>query len=281
MNKEKNGTLYVVLTALLYSLGGLCIKVIPWNALAINGARALVALLVVGAYLLCTHHRIYFNKWVALGASAVCGANLLFCMANKMTTAANAIVLQFTAPVFVILMGFLFWKKRPTKLEIVTCMAVFCGVLFFFWDGISTQGNLGNVIAVLSGVSYAGVFFLNRLLGKDSILAVFWGYVFSVVIGLPFLFLETDFSLVPIISILVLGVFQMGLAFVLLTIGLQTVQPVTASLISGIEPVLNPVLVALFYHETVGILSIIGAVIVVGSVVAYNVTVGRQRSLDI
>lgn len=276
MKKENRGTLFVVLAALLYSLGGLGIKLIPWNGIAINGARGLVALMVVSGYLLMTRHRIYLDKWVALGAVAVCGANLLFCIANKLTTAANAIVLQFTAPVFVILMAFLFWKKRPTKMEVATCGLVFFGVLFFFWDSLSTGGNLGNFIAILSGISYAGVFFLNRMLGKDSILAVFWGYVLSVAIGIPFLFLETDFSLLPVMSAVILGVFQTGLAFVFLMAGLRTVQPVTACLVSGLEPVLNPVLVAIFYHETIGILSMIGAVIVVGSIVGYNVLLTKN-----
>ncbi len=276
MGQEKKGTLCVVAAALLYSLGGLGIKLIPWNAMAINGARALVATTVVLAYLLWTGHKIYLDKWVAFGGLCVGGTNMLFCVANKLTTAANAIVLQFTAPVFVILIALLVWKKRPTKLEIMTCIAVFAGVLFFFGDSLSAGGTLGNVLALAAGLAYACVFFLNQLLGRNSILAVFWGNILSMIAGMPFLFGETDFSLVPVVSILVLGLFQMGLAFVFLMIGLRTTKPVTASLVSGLEPVLNPILVAVFYHETVGVLSLIGGIIVVGSVVAYNVILGKE-----
>ena len=75
---------------------------------------------------------------------------------------------------------------------------------------------------------------------------------------------------------MILGVFQMGTAFILLTVGLRTTPPVTASLITGIEPVLNPILVAVFYGETMGTLSLIGAAIVVGTVAVYNVRLARR-----
>ncbi len=100
MTAERRGTLFIFLSALLYSIGGLCIKVIPWSGMSINGGRTAIAVVVVGAYLLLTRHRPRMNRWIFLGALMVFGAHVLFSMANKMTTAANAIVLQFTAPVF-------------------------------------------------------------------------------------------------------------------------------------------------------------------------------------
>lgn len=279
MQEKSKGTFFVCLSAILYSLGGLFIKLIPWGGVAINGARAAIALIVITIYLVVSHQRIYLNRWVVLGSMAVGGANLLFCVANKLTTAANAIVLQFTAPVFVILIGLLVLKKRPTKLELTTCVIVFFGILFFFFDSLSAEGTLGNFIAILSGVSYAGVFFLNKLLGEDSILAVFWGSVFGLIVGIPFIAQETVFTSSILSSFVVLGVFQMGLGFVFLMIGLRNTSPVTACLVAGIEPVLNPILVAVFYHETIGAMSFVGAVIVVGSVLGYNVILSRQQTL--
>ena len=99
---------------------------------------------------------------------------------------------------------------------------------------------------------------------------MFWGDVASVAIGLPFLLQETDFSPVPMTSLVILGAFQVGLAYILLTIGLRTTPAVTASLVSGIEPVLNPILVAVFYHETIGPLALLGAAIVIGGILGYN-----------
>ena len=100
--------------------------------------------------------------------------------------------------------------------------------------------------------------------------------VVSILVGLPFLVKETNITPVAIGSAVVLGVFQVGLVYVLMCIGLKTTPPVTASLISGIEPVLNPILVALFHHETIGYMALIGAVIVVAAVVWYNIEKGKS-----
>lgn len=277
MDTRQRGTFYVFLAAVLYSIGGLCIKLIPWGGMAINGGRTAIALVVIGLYQWKTGHRPRWNRWILVGALAVCGTNILFSMANKMTTAANTIVLQFTAPIFVILLSILCFHKRPSRLDLGACAAVLAGIVFFFLDSLSTGGGLGNLLALLSGLSYAGVFLMNDMPDSDAISSVFWGAVISAVIGIPFLFAETDFSPPILASLTVLGVLQVGLAYVLLTIGLKTTQPVTASLVSGIEPVLNPVLVAVFYHELIGPTALVGAVIVVGSVLVYNIILARRR----
>ncbi|MBM6895795.1 EamA family transporter [Pseudoflavonifractor capillosus] len=265
-----SGTLLVFLAAVLYSLGGVCIKVIPWNGMSINSGRNLIALVVIGAYLWRVGHRPRFNPWIALGACAICGTNTLFTLANKMTTAANAIVLQFTAPIFVLLLTALVWHKLPRKGELVACGVVILGVLCFFVDSLQAGGMAGNVVALLSGFSYAGVFLLQDMPDSDPISSVFWGNVCSALIGLPWLMGEQSFAPVTLVSLVVLGVFQVGLAYILLTLGLARTSAVTASLVSGIEPILNPILVALLYHETIGPVSLLGAVIVIGGVVGYN-----------
>ena len=280
LQAQRRGTLYVFLAAVLYSIGGLCIKLIPWHGMSINGGRNMVSVLVVGGYLLLTHHRPRWNKWVALGAASVCGTNILFTLANKMTTAANAIVLQFTAPIFVIVLSLLFWRKRPRKLDIAVCGVTLLGVTCFFLESLEAGDMLGNVLALVSGLSYAGVFLLNDLPNADPISSVFWGDVCSAVVGLPYLVRETDFTAPTLTSLVILGAFQVGVAYILMCEGLKTTPAVTASLISGIEPVLNPTLVAIFYHEMIGPLSFVGAVIVVGAVVTYNVIQSRRGPVE-
>ena len=278
MNKSnaRTGTLCVFLAALLYSIGGLCIKVIPWNGMAINGGRTAIALVVIGGYLAVIRHPPRFNRWILLGSLCIFGTNALYSVANKLTTAANTIVLQFTAPIFVIVFSALFWHKKPQKLDLAACAVVFGGVLFFFVDSLEAGGALGNLLAILSGAAYGGVFLLNDFPDADAISAVFWGDVLSAVTGLPFLLQETQFTQTALVSLVVLGVFQVAVAYILLTIGLRTTPPVTASLVSGIEPVLNPLLVAAFYGETVGPFALAGAAIVVCGVVGYNVLKARQ-----
>ena len=207
LSARQRGTLCVFLAAVLYSIGGLFIKLIPWGGMAINGGRTAVALVVIGLYLKLTGHRPKMNLWVLVGALAVCGTNILFSIANKLTTAGNAIVLQFTAPIFVILFSVLFFGKRPQRLDMLACGLVLGGVLLFFIDSLSAGGMLGNVLALLSGISYAGVFLMNDMPDSDPISSVFWGDVISAVVGLPFLGYETDFSGNIFVALLVLGVF--------------------------------------------------------------------------
>ncbi len=275
MNKH-TGTLCVFLAALLYSIGGLCIKVIPWNGMSINGARTLIALVVIGIYLAIIRHKPRFNRWIFLGSLCIFGTNALYSVANKLTTAANTIVLQFTAPIFVIVFSALFWKRRPQKLDIAACVVVFGGVLFFFVDSLEAGGALGNLLAILSGAAYGGVFLLNDFPDSDAISAVFWGDVLSAVTGLPFLLQEQPLAPTALFSLVILGVFQVAVAYILLTIGLRTTPAITASLVSGIEPVLNPLLVAVFYGETIGRFAFIGAAVVICGVVGYNVLKGMQ-----
>ena len=277
MAEEQKGTLYVFIAALLYSIGGLCIKLIPWNGMAVNGGRTAIALVVIGGYLYIRKHPLRFNRWIAVGALSVFGCNALFSIANKMTTAANAIVLQFTAPIFVMLFSILFFGKKLSKLDVITCICVFFGILCFFLESLGGGNIWGDLIALLSGVTYAGVFLMRELPDSDAISSVFWGDVISAVTGLPFLLQETEFTVPALGSLMILGVFQVAVAYILLTEGLKTTPPVTASLVSGIEPVLNPILVAVFYHEYIGPMSFVGAVIVVSGVIIYNVLLERQK----
>ena len=278
VREKRLGALCVFAAAALYSLGGLCIKVIPWNGLSINSGRNIVALMVIGLYLLITRHPLKVNRWILLGGVCVCGTNVLFSVANKMTTAANVIVLQFTAPIFVILLAAVFWRKRPQGLDIAACVVVLLGVVCFFVDSLEAGDMAGNALALLSGLTYAGVFLLRELPDSDPISSVFWGDMFSAVIGFPMLLRETEFTPVALTSLVVLGAFQVGVAYILLTIGLRTTPPVAASLISGIEPVLNPILVALFYDETIGPLSLVGAVVVVGGILIYQILKIRTKT---
>ena len=277
---RKLGTIFVAISAVLYSIGGLCIKVIPWSGMSINGGRTAIALVVIGLYLMLVKHPLRFNRWILLGALCVFGANSLYAVANKLTTAANAIILQFTAPIFVLLFSALFFHKKPKTLDCIACLAVFGGILFFFVDSLEMGGGLGNFLALLSGVAYAGVFMMNDMPDSDAISSVFWGDVLSALTGLPFLLQETEFPPQAIVSIILLGVFQVALAYILLTIGLAVTTPVTACLISGIEPILNPILVALFYGEMVGHFAIVGAAIVIIGVVGYNLAQIRQYQLE-
>jgi drug/metabolite transporter (DMT)-like permease len=139
---------------------------------------------------------------------------------------------------------------------------------------------LGNFLAIASGLSYAGVFMLNSFEQSDSLSSVLAGQCMSILIGLPFLLHVTEPTAIAIGAVLALGILQQGSAFVLLTKGLETTPAITASLITGIEPILNPLLVAVFYHEVLTPMSMVGAVIVFVTIILYNVQKGKQLPAD-
>ncbi len=279
--KQKRGTFFVLLASLLFSIGGLCVKLIPWSALSINGARNLIGVLVIGLYLLVSRHRLKWNLPVLLGALSTFGTTTLYTVANKLTTAANAIVLQFTAPVFVILFMIFLFHVKPQKLDVLTCGVVLFGVLLFFIDGLRAGNMLGNLVAVLSGVCYAGVFLMNASEKADALSSVFFGQLAAAVIFTPFCLGETDFSPAPMLALFALGALQVGLAYIFLSLGIRTPPPVTASLITGLEPVLNPVWVALFYGERISPTALAGAVIVIGAIVGYNVLKSKRSKASV
>ena len=269
--KHSKGIFYVLMAAILFSIGGLCIKLVPWSPLSINGARNLISAIIIGIYLKATHHKIVINPAVIFGAVCMTCVTTLYCIANKLTTAANTIILQFTAPIFVIFFVWLFFKERPKKLDVITSGIVFVGIIFFFVDGISSGNILGDFLAVLSGVAYAGVFMMNSFEKSDSLSSIFWGQSLSALTGIWFVFGETNFGVTAMGGILALGIFQLALAYIFMAKGLEEVPAVTASLTTAIEPILNPLLVALFYHEMITPLSFVGAIIVIVAIVTYNV----------
>ena len=268
--KKSNGIIYVLMAAILFSIGGLCIKLVPWSPLAINGARNFISAIIIGIYLKVIGHKIVINPAVIFGAVCMTAVTTLYCIANKLTTAANTIVLQFTAPVFVIFLMWICFKEKPKRVDIVASIAVFAGILCFFIDGLSSGNMLGNIIAILSGVAYAGVFMMNSFEKSDSLSSIFLGQSLSALTGIWFVFGETDFGVTAVGGILALGIFQLALAYIFMAKGLDEVPAVTASLTTAIEPILNPLLVAVFYHETITPLSFVGAVIVVAAIVGYN-----------
>ena len=138
--------------------------------------------------------------------------------------------------------------------------------------------SAGNILAVLSGICYAGVFMMNTGKNADAVSSCFIGQLAAGLLFTPLCFQENDFSAPVLSAVLALGIVQVGGAYVLFSIGIRHVPPVAASLITGMEPILNPLLVAVFYGEAVSALSLVGSVIVVCSILAYNLILARKQT---
>ena len=270
-NQSAVGYVYVLISAVCFALAGVLIKSIDWNALSISGARSILAAGVLYVFLRAQGKRMLLNKPTVIGALINFAMLQTFVISNKLTTAANAIVLQFTMPVWLILIMWVFMHERPRRAALAACAVIFAGIVCFFFDDLTPNGFLGNIIAIVSGIAYAGVFLLKRMPGCDFESAAILSFLACAVCGIPTLLQETDFALPTIAAVVVLGVVQVGFAFIFLSMGLDRVSPVAAALLSTIEPILNPIIVALVIGETIGPLSLFGAVLVIGGATAYNV----------
>lgn len=270
MTAQQKGFIYTALSAVCFATGGLLIKLNTWSSMSINGMRSFFAFFIFLLYMKLTKHQFKFNWKVLLGVVANSMMGITFIMANKMTTAANAIVLQFTLPIYIMLLAWIFQKKKPDKVSVISGMISLVGIMFFFFESLSLGGMTGNVLALVSGFFYAIVFLIKQIPDSDFESSAIISFVLNFVIGIPFILQETDWGIMNMSTGVLQGVVQIGLAYIFLNVALDKVPPVGASLISMIEPILNPVLVAIFYGEKIGKISFVGAIIVLASALFYN-----------
>lgn len=258
---RKKAILYLITASLLWSIGGLFIKLIDWNPMAIAGARSGIAAIVMLLYLKKTVT--HLGKTKLLGACTYASLLIFFVTANKLTTSANAILLQFTAPIWVLLFSKFFLNEKIKNHDIVTIVFVMFGMFLFFFGDLKSGNRIGNFIAILSGVSMAGMVIFLKLLHDDSpVEMTFLGNIITFIIALPFFFLSVP-SLNSILSLLILGIFQLGISYIFYVLAIKYVSPIEAILIPVLEPLLNPVWVFLFTGETPGIYAFIGGAIVI------------------
>ncbi len=264
MTKQNKAIMYLFLTALLWSTGGVLIKSVAWHPMAIAGGRSLIATFVIWAVF--HKERLSFSRPQWIGAIAYCGCVSCFVTATKMTTAANAILIQYTAPVFVALLGSWFLNEKTSRRDWWTIFIVLSGMVFFFIDKVSAGSMLGNFIALLSGISFATFIVCMRIQKNASPYgSVLIGNIMTFVISL-FFWSDISFDYTNVLGILSLGFFQLGLAYVLYSYAIRHVPALKATLITSIEPILNPIWVFLLIGEQPGFFATIGGCIVLGAI---------------
>lgn len=263
---HRRAVLILLATALLWSLGGLLIKWIDWNPMAIAGMRSLIGAAVIA---LAFRKELRFTgSFEQLGvAVAFAGTVVLFVVANKLTTAANTILLQYTAPVYVILFSPWFLGERADRRDWLSLTAILVGMVLLFSDALDFKGVLGNSVALVCGFCFGWlVLFLRRHRGESAISALVLGNLLAGLVGLPFMFQSMP-DATGWIGLLLLGVVQLGVPYVLYSQALRHVRAVEGILIPMIEPVLNPLWVFLLLGETPGPLALLGGMIILGAVI--------------
>ena len=255
--------------AILWSSAGLFIKIVSWNPFAIAGVRSFIGALVI----LVAIRKPRFTWSFAQIAGAVCYAACMigFVSANKLTTAANAILLQYTAPLWVAAFGWIFLKEKAGVLDWVTIAVVLGGMVLFFMDKLTVGGMQGNLLAIVSGIFFGGAIVAFRA-QKDgsSIESILLSHGLIILVSIPFLWQGSP-TLAGWGGLAFLGVFQIGISSLLLSYGVKRVTALQSILTAVLEPIFNPVWVFLVLGERPGPHALIGGVVILAAVTTRSV----------
>lgn len=267
----------LIATAVLWSFGGLLIKLVDWHPAAIAGGRSIIAAILFLAVFGMPKLAMSRAQWAT--AIAYTATMIFFVFATRLTTAANAILLQYTAPVYTIILSTLILKEKSRPVDWAAVFIVLGGMVLFFVDGFTAGNMLGNVLAVLSGITFSlMVIFLRKQRNASTWEPIFWGNIITGLVSVPFMFSPLP-DFVGFLSLFALGIFQLGLAYILYTIAIKKITAVEATLVPVIEPILNPLWAFIGLGEVPGVWALIGGTIVLLTVMGrFLVTYRLVRS---
>ncbi len=277
----------VVLAVLLWSTGGVFIKYTTLDAFSVNAGRSFFAAITVAAF---TYKKGLRLDWFTfLSALMYAGTLSCFVYANKTTTAANAIFLQYTAPIYILILSPFVLKEKFRFSDLITVVVCLSGMSLFFLEPQNDANKLatnifaGNIAALASGVFFGLYILLLRhpkSLRQNPAVSVFYGNIIIVLLMLPFILGNppADIKSNDIFAILFLGILQIGTAYVLFTNGVaRGVRSLDASIIGFIEPLLNPIWVFLFIGEQPSVWAILGGAIIIAAVVFHTIKNSGER----
>ena len=273
LSEHQKGLLYVFTAALLWSSGGLFIKLISLSAMHLSFFRCLIA--AITFVLIFRKRVLLINKLSIINSLFYAVVLITFVIATKTTTAANAIFLQATAPIYVLIFEPLFNKTRYERINIITVGVCILGMILFFVGKLEPGHLEGNFIALLSGITFAALFLgmkQNDQQYQQS--SIFWGNILVALVCIPFLLSMGAISISDLWMVTFLGVFQIAFAYAFFASGLKRILAVEASIISMVEPVFNPVWVFLGYGEVPTLTAIIGGLIILGAIIVRSLIAG-------
>lgn len=277
MENRNKAIILLVITATLWSTSGLLIKLVDWHPLAIAGMRSIIA----GTVLMAIYRKLHWRWSTSLigGGISYAIAVTMFVIANKLTAAANVILIQYSAPIYIALFSRWFLSEDITWIDWLTTGVVIAGLTLFFMDDLTLSDFWGNILAMLSGVGLAWVFmFVRKIKHISTIEPIILGNFLTGLIGLPFMFHSSP-DIGGWTALFIMGIFQLGLSYYLFSIAIKHVTAMEAILIPIIEPILNPIWVLLMLGEVPGKWAAIGGVIVIASVTIRGVITNRKHVL--
>jgi drug/metabolite transporter (DMT)-like permease len=269
VNDRRTGLLSIVVAALLWSTGGIGIKGVEDAALKVTFYRSLFAAV---ALLLLFGRKVWgVRRWKStpafLSAIVAYAACLTaFVVATKWTTAANAIFLQYAGVIWVLLLSPVVLKEAMRSRDAIAIGVALSGMALFFVGRFETRGMAGNGMALVSSVFFAMMILALRREHDAAQSAITWGNVFTAAVLFPFVMHDLALTTRSLITLLLLGIFQIAMAYVFFVRGLKYVTATQASLTGMLEPVANPIWVLLFLGERPSGYAIAGGAIVLAAI---------------
>jgi DME family drug/metabolite transporter len=273
--------LLVLGAAILWSTGGLFIKATSLSAIELSFGRSLLAAITIA--IVTRREGFGLNRISAVTSILYAALLILFVLATKLTTAANAIFLQYTAPVYVLILEPLFYKEKFRSRDLITVAACVGGMSLFFVGKLRPQDVNGNLLALASGVCFALFFLLlrhSKARDVNRASSAIYGNLIVVLICAPAFFgaARRGISASDLARISYLGIIQIGCAYLLFTLAMaRGLRSLDASIIGYIEPVLNPVWVFLFIGERPSGWAILGGAIIIASVLAHMLLSAKAK----
>lgn len=273
---ERRARLFILAAAMLWSLAGVFIKSLALDPLTIVFYRSLFAALFFAPLVKIRTWK--FSVPLCVSALSYTAAVSAFVAANKLTTAANAIVLQYTAPIFVFIFARFIFRERISRPNLLALAACTLGVAIIYLGSGGDRDVLGVGVALFSGLCFA-IYMTNLrfLIDTDAGWLTFANNVACSLLLLPWvagaLALETTDAAI----LLVMGVAQLGIPYFLFSKGLEKIPLQEASLIVLVEPVLNPIWVAAAYGEVPGPATLAGGALIVASLGARYVRRRQEK----
>ena len=279
MKKERAALLQMLLCTLLWSTSGLLVKLVPWNALVIAGCRSILTGIVMGLYMRARRMRLVRSRQSFAIAVALMATYITYLPAVKLTTAANAIVLEYTAPIYVLLFSAIFRKQPLHRGDALAVLLTIAGVALCFVDQIGGGSLAGNLLGLASGVFFGAMFALSG--GADEETRMSGMLLSQIMMGLlcaPLAFIyDTPVTATNVLFIVLLGVVQLGIPNILYSLSVRYVSPLTCSLVASIQPLINPVWVYLAVGERPGKYAFIGGAVVLATITLWYAWDTRNR----
>ena len=262
--KKSTAILVLLAASLLWSTGGFLIKSVDWHPMAISGMRSLIAALFLTAVLRPKPLRL--SPLAFGGAVAYATTVTLVVVATRLTTAANAIFLQYTSPFYVAIFSIWFLGERPSRADWGALLVILGGMLLFFFEELDTNGCWGIFAALGAGMSFAWLtLFLRKQRDADPVVSIVLGNYLAALAGLPFMFGALP-GPAGWLALGLLGVAQIGLPYWLYALAIRKVSAIEAVLLVTLEPVLNPLWVFLLIGEVPGYFTLAGGMVIIVSV---------------